>query len=452
MKSYAAPIQVAKKPFYKKPLVLAVIVLLAILLTVSIAALTHYLLVNRERVEFSEAQLSDSGDTLIINSARFKGSFWNFIKSDWDKKNPYILGSSKDYILSRDGSVWQLEQEISISSPLADIDPENQEYMQARLMDGNFGVWVLAYPGGGSHELITLQKNGNSSWTVQQNLSETIPELAGYTGLFLREVEYSAELNMLIIRQSSDDNREAIFYILKFNGSVWKLDRTVNEDEFISDVDEGIWDIRLDGDTLVALTIGQDENPALHILRWDGVDWQLEQEVSTGQPFGGLSLIGQLYGMRFEEDTILLALSEDGFDRFYILRRNDSTWVLEREISKNEIVEGMDLDFGSNCRVKVDLDRDTLLLQERRTSYILRRRDSTWVLEQEISKEQLTKGINFDGSEYSGLLGGPCPESWDIYDLNGDTLILGNDYEGLLYILERNGSDWELKQKIEGEF
>ena len=118
----------------------------------------------------------------------------------------------------------------------------------------------------------------------------------------------------------------------------------------------------LSGDTLVTLSATREEgdyrsvqDKVIHIFRRDGQDWDLEHEIALAD-FLSVSENPRWDSMSFaidlDGDTLALAIennlprddrwSRNGDDhhRVYIFRRDDTTWELERKISKSSPIEG----------------------------------------------------------------------------------------------------------------
>ena len=395
----------------------------AVILVTLVVLLTtlNYYFANRTLTEF-RVHLSDDGKTVIVESSSTRGDFWNFMRSEDERISNFVLGSDRMHILKRDGQIWRFQQEVLTSDLIAEAEGY---FVQPVLFKDGLGILTithLAY----DYILLTLEEN-DSVWEIGQNLSETVPELSDYKGLFIQQADYSANISRLLVKS------DGAFFILKHNGTVWELEQEISTDLPMPNIDDTIGNIELNGDTLLISALDNDSTGYYIIFKWDGSSWVLEQEISKNQPVDGITFNDEGFSSQLQGNVLLLENEE----AIYMLRRQNSTWALEQKITSK------DLNNAQHCGFRSDLSHNILLVRSSSALYIFRYDGKIWELEREISDNKPVKGVDFD-IDYISL----CRPFWNEGpDLEGDSLVFSNKNENLFYLLQYDGSDWVLKQK-----
>ena len=428
-----------KKSFFKRPRGIIIGALSAIVLTLAILSAVHYLISNQARTTFGQVILYDE-NTLIVTSDKHRGDFWNFTRSWLHKESNYVPDSKAIHILKRSGSNWKLEQEISKDKPIDGV----------RFDDSVLGFHIyntyaeddkllLRHP-----DALYILKRDGSRWKLEQEISKDKPiadiDFHVVSGIFVTHTQLQGDTLV-------SHNIEDVIYILKRNGSNWELEREISKDKPIDGInsDTVVRNIQLQKDTLL---LADSTGDAIYILKRDGSNWELEREISKDKPIDGIKFGDsgrRIYNIQIEGDILLF---QDG-DAIYILKRDGSNWELEREISKDKPIDGVDLDHDNdNCEITADLDRNHLAIQENKKIYILKRNGSNWELEWEISKDKPIDGVDFSFDNIDPNPFQRCPKGWRGLDLNGHTLVFTNGDETVLYILRRDNSLWGLERGI----
>ena len=144
------------KSFFKKPTG----ILSAIVLVLVVLSIVNYLISSRTETEFPYLSLDDN--TLTITSVQRRGDFWNFAKDKNSKVSNYAPESRTFYILRRNGSIWELEQEISEDKPVAGVNL-NDFYVNIQLQGDTLLLQDL------STIYILIRRNG-STWELEQEI------------------------------------------------------------------------------------------------------------------------------------------------------------------------------------------------------------------------------------------------------------------------------------------
>lgn len=392
-------------------------------LVVLLTALNYYF-ANRTLTEF-KVSLSNAGKTVVVESSQTRGDFWNFIRSEDERIRNFVPDSDRMHILKRDDQTWRFQQEISTSDIIAGAEAEGY-FVQPMLFKDGLGVLTITNLASFNHILLTLEEN-DSVWEIGQNLSETVPGLPAYRGLFIQQADYSANISRLLIKS------DGAFFILKRNGTIWELEQEISTDLPMPNIDDTIDHIQLDGDTLLISALDNDSVGYYIIFKWDGSSWVLEQEISKNQPVDGITFNDEGFSSQLQGNVMLL----ENEDAIYMLRRRNSTWALEQKITSK------DLNNAQHCGFRSDLSHNILLARSSSALYVLRYNGKIWELEREISDNKPVKGVDFD-IDYISL----CRPFWNQGpDLEGDSLVFSNKNEDSFYLLQYNGSDWVLKQK-----
>ncbi len=177
------------KSFFKRPTGIVVGILSAIVLILVVLSVVNYLISSRGKTNFYYSHMDDN--TLIFVSAQFRGDFWNFAKDEYNKVSAYAPESRTYYILSRSGSTWELEQEISRDKPVDGVSL-NFDYA---------AIYYAAIPKGdtlllGNTDIIYILRRNGSTWELEQEISEDKP-VDGVSLDNVRNVQFQGDTLLL---------------------------------------------------------------------------------------------------------------------------------------------------------------------------------------------------------------------------------------------------------------
>ena len=357
---------------------------------------------------------------------------------------------------------------------------------------------------------VYIFKRDGTRWELEQEISDktgSLPRLEVYDEFGFnvslsgnRLVVGAPEDNGVGTNNASITNSGAV-YIFKRTGSTWALEQEIskqatNETNKILGLtrleanDYFGSRVALDGERLVVGAYKDDganntsNSGAVYIFKRTGSTWSLEQEISRQPTNTDNKILGLMrlktddyFGISVDLDGSRLVVGtpyDDGTNAtwsgaVYIFKRTGTAWALEQEISKqatdsdNKILglaalKTLDL-FGHGVALDVDIlvvgaphDGGLNSTAKSGAVYIFKRTGTTWALELEISKQTT--------SETNKILGLPALQANDRFGgrvvLDGGRLVAGAYTDdgtgatdaGAVYIFKRTGTTWALELEI----
>jgi len=191
------------------------------------------------------------------------------------------------------------------------------------------------------------------------------------------------------------------------------------------------------GDTIVVGahdTDGKGGNSgSVYVYVRSGTLWSLQQKIVPGDGVGGL---GAYFGaaVAFDGDTIVIGAFRHGTGAAYVYARSETAWSLQHKFAHPDDNPSFEAAFGWS----VAFDRDTIVVGDyydgsrSGSVYVYVRSGTSWSLQQKVVDDD---GASNDQFGYSVAI-------------DGDTIVVGANYDSSSSVFVRSGATWSLQQKL----
>ena len=429
---------------------------------------------NRKNILTSlDRQLDLSGDVLVALSATGEKGEYNSVQE------------KTIHIFRKDSQGWSLEQEIALVDFLS--APEDHDWdLMSVIVDLDDDTLALAVENDlstSSRRLrdeddlyrIYIFRHDGSAWQLEREISKSSPIEDFNSAVDSRIYDINAltlDNNRLAV--SADGFRtEGGIHVFKRDDSTWILEQSIPKADTEGEFGTAfrVRNMLLDDDTLVvhADNWSDDTWGRIQIFRRDGLQWSLEQTVSDAEPIEGLDIkkllsrssdyFVELVGLSNNRLAILTS-DQSAYGKsvqvIYILRRDDSGWVLEKGISNEQSDEEPETS-GENWSNKfffsVVFNDDRLVIETfdgaQGILSVVRRQDADWVLEQEISIREIAAAGNYNPLQFSSIeVVALDSETLAVHVVHLSTERAPGRNKGVVYILRRRNGKWQSEEVL----